>query len=201
MKVLCSTCDLPLPCTNFWCRREDRGFDVVWAVGVHEGELRRAIAELKYRGESWRAGQLGRLVAAFLLEHAPWFEDVDLIVGVPGYGERDHVRRVLAAAAPLIGALWEVDAADSVLVKTAPTRPLTGTRSAPARRLRAAGELRSALAVARPGAVRGARLLVVDDVFTDGSTMREVALALRSAGAVRVSGLVVARRPRSHLLP
>jgi predicted amidophosphoribosyltransferase len=43
-------------------------------------------------------------------------------------------------------------------------------------------------------AVEGQRVLVYDDVFTCGLTLREIALALRRAGAVEVSGLVLARQ-------
>jgi predicted amidophosphoribosyltransferase len=41
--------------------------------------------------------------------------------------------------------------------------------------------------------VAGARILVLDDVLTEGSTLREVARALRHAGAREVAGLVLAR--------
>lgn len=203
MKVLCPTCDVPIPaddqrCDNFWCTREDRGFDVVWAIDEHEGDLRRAIATLKYRGERSRAGPLARRMAAYLIAHAGAFEDVDLIVGTPGVPSArrplDHVRALLFALDELVGEQWSVDARLPVIRKRGATRPMVELPSAPSRRLWAAGELRAALVVDRPERVVGRRILVVDDVFTDGSTLREVALALRGAGAAAVSGLVLARR-------
>lgn len=203
MKVLCPTCDLEVDergCANFWCRREDRGFDVVWAAGSHHGELRRAIAALKYQGRLDRAEWLARVLAAYVDDHAGAFDDVDLIVGTPGAISAarpiDHVRAVLLAFDRLIGGQWCTDAAHPVLIKRAPTRSMVDLPSAEARRLWAAGELRAALAVHDPDRVVGRRLLVVDDVFTDGSTLREVALVLRDAGAIGVSGLVLARRRR-----
>lgn len=204
MKVFCPTCDLEVDergCVNFWCRREDRGFDVVWAVGPHEGELRRAIAALKYRGRRDRADWLARALAGYLVDHAGAFEDVDLIVGTPGVRTAnrpiDHVHAVLVALDGLIGGQWRTDSAQPVLAKLAPTRSMVDLPSAEARRLWAAGELRAALVVRDPDRVTGRRLLVVDDVFTDGSTLREVALVLRNAGAIGVSGLVLARRRRT----
>ncbi|GAC1319674.1 MAG: hypothetical protein NVSMB12_19030 [Acidimicrobiales bacterium] len=209
MKVLCSTCDVPIGnlgdrCTNYWCGRDDRGFDVVWAVGEHDGELRRAIAALKYRGDRRRADPLARRLAAFLLANAGAFEDVDLIVGTPGAtSERrpvDHVREVLAVLDRLIGGQWPVDVATPIVEKRGSTRSMVDIPSAALRRVWAAGELRAALHVVEPDRVVGRRILVVDDVFTDGSTLREVALALRRAGAAAVSGLVLARRHRTgHL--
>lgn len=205
MKVFCPTCDLEVDeqgCVNFWCRREDRGFDVVWAAGSHDGELRRAIAALKYQGRRDRADWLGRVLAGYLVDHAGAFEDVDLIVGTPGAISParpiDHVRAILVALDRFIGGHWYTDAAQPVLTKRAPTRSMVDLPSAEARRLWAAGELRAALTVPAPERVTGRRLLVVDDVFTDGSTLREVALVLRDAGAIGVSGLVLARRRRTR---
>lgn len=203
MKMHCPVCDAVLPrparCPNFWCARDDRGFDAVWAVAPHTGWLRTAIAALKYRGETRWAPVLGGLLGRFLLDRLPSFEDVDLIAAVPSNvgaaRPTDHVRLLLQAVEPTIGALWEMDVGAPVIVKRAETRPLARTRSAAARRLWAAGELRAALDVTDAAAVRGRRVLAVDDVFTDGSTLREVALALRAAGAVSVSGLVLARQP------
>ena len=42
------------------------------------------------------------------------------------------------------------------------------------------------------GEVKGKRILLVDDVFTTGSTMREAAKELKKAGAMTVQGFVLA---------
>ncbi len=45
------------------------------------------------------------------------------------------------------------------------------------------------------GDVRGARVVLVDDVVTTGSTMSACAEALKSAGARSVWGIALARQP------
>jgi predicted amidophosphoribosyltransferase len=199
----CGVCDHPLaegsPCPNYWCQRDDRGFDVLWAMGLHAGRLRRVIAAYKYRGGQAWASILGRLVAGYLLEHSPWFEEFDLITPCPGGPPSgrgwDHVGAIVDAAAGAIDS-WPFDlASPRAVVKTVPTVALMSVGSPASRRLWAACELRPALQVPQPSRVRGRQVLVLDDVFTDGCTLREVALVLRRAGAAGVSGLVLARQP------
>ena len=48
---------------------------------------------------------------------------------------------------------------------------------------------------APPGTPRARRILVIDDVFTEGSTLREVARVLVRSGADEVAGLTLARQP------
>jgi len=56
-------------------------------------------------------------------------------------------------------------------------------------------ELRPVLKVPSPELVSGRRVLVYDDVYTEGLTLRAVASSLRDAGAVEVSEIVLAREP------
>jgi predicted amidophosphoribosyltransferase len=191
--VRCPICDLPLPprtpCPNFWCGRPDRAFDLVWAIAAYAGAVREAIVALKYRGDRRQVRPLADLLATFLTTNAPCFDDIDLIVPAPG---RPHVRRIVAAAGIT---QWPVQPAVTV---ARPTRRLTGTRTAEQRRLRAACELRPTLTVRATNSVHNRRVLVVDDVFTDGSTLRELAGALLGAGATAVEGLVIARTPSTR---
>ena len=53
--------------------------------------------------------------------------------------------------------------------------------------------VRGAFVCKNPEAVRGKKILLIDDVFTTGSTMEECARVLKDAGAKDVWGIVVAR--------
>jgi predicted amidophosphoribosyltransferase len=173
----------------------------VWAIGRHSDELRRALHDYKIDGNRRWAPVFARLVIGFLDDHLPWFEDYDLIVAAPGYvgpGARrawDPLAEIIRAAAAEDGGMWPWDTATPpALVRTAECGRISARRGS-ARRDFAATRLRPTLAVPDPGRVRGWRLLLVDDVFTEGSTLHEFARALRQAGAVEVAGLVLARRP------
>lgn len=53
--------------------------------------------------------------------------------------------------------------------------------------------LYGSFALSNPEAVHGRNILLVDDVFTSGATMREAARVLKKGGAKRIIGLVAAR--------
>jgi predicted amidophosphoribosyltransferase len=136
------------------------------------------------------------MIAAYLEEHATWFEEFGTVTAVPAFTGQGAARDwdptglILIRLAGYLTPGWHV--APRLLVKMKPTPPMQG-RSWLERQAIAGGPLREALTVRDRGAVAGERVLVVDDVLTEGSTMREVARCLLGAGAVEVAGLVLAR--------
>lgn len=165
-------------------------------MGVYQGALRRAIGRYKYDGQRHLAGVFAAMVACYLRANPVWFEDFDVITAVPSYtgpGARrdwDPVGAVLAQLPARLGPLWRVER--SLVVKTQETAGMAGLGWADRQAL-ARDQLRPALRMADGAQVDGSRVLVLDDVLTDGSTLREVAGVLRRAGASEVAGLVLAR--------
>ncbi len=81
--------------------------------------------------------------------------------------------------------------AQPLLDKVRDTPAQSGQTDAAARRANVLGVYR----LKRDKQVAGKRILLVDDVVTTGATMSECARILRTAGAVSVSGLVLAVTP------
>ena len=78
--------------------------------------------------------------------------------------------------------------------KTAATQKLAAvTGGFRARAEVAEKDIADALKVAKQAEVKGKSVLVFDDVFTGGLTLREVARKLLDAGAEDVCGIVLAR--------
>lgn len=185
-------------CPTPWCRRRDRGWSVVFSVGAYQAGLRSALLRYKYGGEHWWAQVFAALCAGYLDIHAGWFEDFDLLTAVPSFtgpGARrswDPVGRILSELAGVAPPGWQVE--PDVVVKRVETPQLSRFGQAD-RQAQAGAALRAALSVTYPERIAGRRILVFDDVLTEGSTLREVATALRRAGAAEVAGLVVARTP------
>ncbi len=207
-EVGCPVCGLELSapglCPNRWCWRADRGFSVVFALGAHQRNLRHAIARYKYRRELWLADVFAGMVARYLDAHVPWFEEFDVIGGVPSYQGPgatrtwDPVGLILDRLAVRVGDLWRVS--PDLLIKVGPTPPMQG-RTWATRQSIATGPLRRALRANRLELIEGRRILVLDDVLTEGGTLREVARCLLRAGATEVAGLVISRHGWAEVAP
>lgn len=149
--------------------------------------MARAIHRFKYEDHPELAAPLGELLAdeaRDFLGRAPAY-----VVALPLHTRRYHARKYDQAQL-LAGALAKATGRES------PTGWLTRTRETQRQVGLSESERVSNVAsafTASPSRVKGHEVLLVDDVFTTGSTARAAAHALREAGAVRVDVLTVAR--------
>jgi len=115
---------------------------------------------------------------------------IDLVLPVPLHPDRLRERgynQALLLARECFGDT-RVPIAANVLQKDRPTPPQMSL-SASARR----ANLRGVFSVVRPESVRGRNILLVDDVFTTGSTAAACSQVLNQAGAARVEVFTLAR--------
>jgi len=202
-KNRCELCELALrddgSCGNPLCSRTEaeRHFKWVWAISMRTGPLRGAIDRYKVQGKIGWARIFARVLLGYLNANDDVFRRYDLIVPSPtfvGAGGRafDHTGEVVEWAQIEDENGWPL--ATGVIEKISATTPFRG-KTWQKRREIAEGELREALVVPERDIVEGARVLVYDDVYTEGLTLREVARALKQAGAIEVSEVVLARQP------
>ena len=114
---------------------------------------------------------------------------IDAVIPIPlhhdrlkerGYNQTEKIFQEWATAKKL---LWVNDA----LVRSRLTKPLWNLPLLERRR-----NLKDAFQIKRPQAVAGKVILLVDDIFTSGTTMDECAKVLKRAGATSVHGLAIA---------
>lgn len=206
-KHRCLICDHPFvpgedSCRNPVCNFGDRWFEWNYAIAMRSGMLQSAINWYKYDGKRGWGLIFGRILAGFLEARPDTFQEFDLIVASPTYtgeGGRtfDHTREVLmrAAADVLPSSSWKFDVeGEPAIVKTAKTPRMAGLRFRDRLRM-AEGDLRASLRVTHPERIEGKYILVYDDVFTDGLTLRELARALiQEGGAEGVCGVTLCRQ-------
>lgn len=117
--------------------------------------------------------------------------EIDWVVPIPlhkqrenwrGFNQAEVMARYLAKKAGL--------QVKVVLVRKKKTRPLAEMGSVEERKR----EMKAVFGMSREGEgeVAGKRVLLVDDVFTSGTTMREAARVLKNVGAKEVWGWVLA---------
>ncbi len=176
-------------CARCWC--EPPAVARARAAGAYEGVLRQVIHGLKYEGRRALAPTLAEMMRERGTEV---LRGADLAVPVPLHWRRQHARGFNQAedlarrlGLPVVRALRRVR----------PTAPQSGLSAADRRR-----NLRAAFAPPRRGslgrrqhvpAIRGACVVIVDDVSTTGATLEACARVLKEGGAREVRALTAAR--------
>ncbi len=117
-------------------------------------------------------------------------ENVDLIIPVPLHFSRLLKRKYNQSAVlcDALSKLTHIPANYKALKKTKHTLPQVSCNGK--QRLK---NVKNAFEVVHPEMIKNKRIVLVDDVFTTGSTLKECAKVLKRAGAKSVDALTIAR--------
>jgi ComF family protein len=175
------------------CRRMEPLFAKAAAYGSYDSGLRELIHLLKYEQVRPAANLLGRMLAEAMETLAPHFTGTaPLVVPVPlhrdklrerGFNQSELIARAALKRRP---GGCELELRPGMLERVRPTLSQTGLT-----RAQRVENMRGAFSAAED--VAGREVLLVDDVFTTGTTVSECARVLRRAGASRVWVATVAR--------
>jgi ComF family protein len=175
------------------CRHLAPLFARAAAYGSYDSGLRELIHLLKYEQVRPAADVLGRMLAEAIAVLAPHFSgNRPVVAPVPLHSDKLRQRgfnqsEVIARAALKLRPATEQFEFDAgMLARVRVTISQTGLT-----RAQRVENMRGAFAVRRE--VAGREVLLVDDVFTTGTTVSECARVLRRAGASRVWVATVAR--------
>ena len=200
----CSQCDRPLPspvaltyspthrCHH--CTVRSPAYAKAWTLYPYLPPLQDAICLFKYRGKVSLAKPLGQL----MIKGLPASLDADLVIPVPLHPtrlrEREFNQSLLLA--DQVATHLHLPLSFTNLVRTVPSDP----QSTLSRKERIKN-LRRTFAVRQPQSIAQKRILLIDDVFTTGTTVNECAKVLRKAGAEAVFVLTLARTIESNVVP
>jgi competence protein ComFC len=160
------------------------------AVGIHQGILSDLIHQLKYRDKPMLARPLSKLIVSFLQVRAEMMNNLsfDAIVPIPLHSVRERKRGYNQSVRLAIGVgeALSIPIANKAIARVRDTRQQVGmARSGRVKNLE--GAFRS-----DPAVCRGKSFLLLDDVSTTGSTIREAAKELLASGAVKVYAITLA---------
>lgn len=174
-------------------RRPVEALDGLYATGAHRGVMQNAVQAFKYDGARELAMPLAeRLVMALRILNLP----IDVVAPVPlfadrlaerGYNQSDLLCEQLAS-------MTGIPARPGILQRIRET-----SQQALLSQADRSENVRDAFAAAADA--NGLSVLIVDDVATTGSTLRECAKALRQQGAEPVYGIAVSHSLSSYWIP
>lgn len=131
-----------------------------------------------------------KIISDFLLQNISYFEDIDLVIPVPLHGRRlaergfNQAELIANAIAKFIG--------KEVQDKAIARRRYTSVQARLNREERT-HNVSGAFVVSGELIVKNKNILLVDDVFTTGSTLQECAKLLKQNSAKSVAGFTLAR--------
>jgi predicted amidophosphoribosyltransferase len=168
---------------------------------MYSGALRDKIHRLKYDGKHGWALIFGRLIVGWMDSHREQMRSVDYVIGNPTHRGRlplQHMEAIMEAAyTEDVTHTFPLSRPGAHLLIKEDETPRSAMRSLDDKRAAAAAHAAALRWTADSAAIKGATIVLVDDVFTSGSQLQHVALRLRASGAADVRGLVLARVPWS----
>jgi ComF family protein len=182
------------------CRKLAPPFTRAVAYGSYDGGLRELIHLLKYDQVRPAADALGRMLAQAMVElETAWSDDSVAVVPVPLHARKLRQRgfnqsELITRCALRIAKSRRMTMVPGILQRKRETQSQTGLTRHQRRE-----NIRGAFMVAKPEQIAGREVLLVDDVYTTGTTAWECARVLRRAGASKVYVATVARTLKANV--
>lgn len=190
--ILCNKCGIFLmesecPIETLCRRCDDHFYDSARAIGVYENALAASVVHLK---QTPHVAKLLRILLKTAFQDSS-FQASTLIVPVPL-----SPRRLLERGFNQAGVLGRIVAKDTgidldehSLIRTLHSPMHRAAMDKKAREM----TVKNAFQVSRPKLIANQNILLVDDVFTSGSTASHCAKTLKKSGAGKVNVLTLAR--------
>lgn len=196
--IIGKSCDgcgksLPLSFDGSYCA-ECMGRDLLHAHGLSCVTYNEFSAEVIWKFKYHNCRYIGRMMGAALSEllQATYIDDIDLVVPVPIYKKKEALKGYNHSAiiAEEVARRCNKKVYTDLLVRRKATRPLKDlSKEERIRELEGVFEVKDLYQVLGP---TGKRVLLVDDIFTTGTTIRECCSALQNSGFTDVIAMTYA---------
>lgn len=171
------------------CEKNEPYFDRAWSACYYEGVLKGLIHDFKYKKITSLSADFAALIANFMKKHGIG-KDCQMILSIPMHPDRLFKREVNHAdiLAKALGKTLGIPYSGSALKKIKDTPPQSKLKRGA--RIK---NLRSSFSLKDRAGVRNKNIMLVDDLFTTGSTVNECSRLLKDSGARRVEVVTLAR--------
>jgi ComF family protein len=169
------------------CLKNRPAFSWARSFGLYEGTLKEAINYFKYYGITRLSRPLSEMLLSMEIPSA------DAIIPVPLYKKRLRSREFNQSAL-LVRSLSKgtgIPALFNSLVKTRDTGPQVGLYARDRKK-----NIRNAFGIVNDKDIQGKDIVLVDDVFTTGATVRECSQLLKKRGAKNIYVVLLAHSRR-----
>lgn len=192
---LCPICGRPFPSRislskspNYicgLCREKRPYFQRHIYIGSYGGVLSKAIRLFKYKKKVSLAYSLSYLLCRKIKD----LPEIDIIIPVPLYIKRLRSREFNQALliSGVLSLHLDRPVINNVMVKNRDTRPQVELN-----RQKRRVNIKDVFSITDRYLIKGKRVLLVDDVFTTGSTINECARILKKSGAYRIYAITLA---------
>ncbi|MDO8429139.1 MAG: ComF family protein, partial [Candidatus Daviesbacteria bacterium] len=189
--------------THPLCRKPG-SLDGLWSFGIYQGNLQKSIQKIKYQFVSDIVPTLVNLMILYWSKNSPLFlmevkkdQGVNwLVVPVPLHPKREKFRGFNQSGilAELITKKLDLKYADA-LKRVRFTKPQVSLKSVKRyQNVKGAFVLNlKFLPAGRQGSIQNTNIILIDDVWTTGSTLKECCSVLKKAGVKKVWGVTLAR--------
>lgn len=169
--------------------REDKNFEELLYIFKYEGIIRRTILDYKFKEKSY----LYKTLVNFLLKSEKLFEKIksyDIIIPVPiskkRMKQRGYNQSLLIAK--LIAKNTGLDLINNSLVKTKNI-----TEQSKLNKKQRLGNIKGAYILKNKEKLKNKKILLIDDIYTTGSTVNECSKTLKQAKIQKVGVLTIAK--------
>jgi len=169
--------------TCYECKNEQRAYSKNCSMVLYNDDVKKLIYKLKYGDQRYIAYHMGNIMVEGLAEMGYGNENIDLIIPVPlhttrlgerGFNQSEWIGKQIAKR-------MQIHMSPLAVKRIRYTEPQTLlNRAARLQNLKGAFQVNDEVQIVNK------RILVVDDVFTTGSTLNEVSYELVRMGAAHV---------------
>lgn len=189
---LCKNCELMLSKYEIDCIKncsKEKYFDYLFCALKYENIVRKKIIQYKFNEKSY----LYKTFAKIIIKNKKIFGFLklyDIIISVPmfenrkavrGYNQSELIAKEIAKAAELIFG-------KDILIKIKDTKvqsTLTKTQRM--------ANLKNVFSVIDTAKIKGKKVILIDDIYTTGSTVNECSKVLKQAGAKEICVVTIAK--------